>query len=707
MTSTTPPVDSAIALILAACGLIYCYFAISLQWLFSGLPLLFGLILTWTFDSTYLSESPRLLLSLFVGINLLYVISSTSYVLYPPFSISCWLISLSIATWRSPALRSKFQPIVDQYRRSSRKLEQKVAAYKWPVLDFDGKGMLSIGTSSIDIRSLSFKIGNVDLTFEVDDQTKILAKLDMVSIRLGRDIRIGELYCNIKGDGPPANELKSFGSMISREPSSLSLYPKRTSEDESRNSAAPSPPQGTMKRLPPLSPAGITVASSTSTTPSKAVPPPPLPPRLPLRNVSNNSISSLDSRPQTGDEEIEQEHIRLAMQASLADADLSSSQQDNVFGPNSSNMRGSSETIRSSLGDGDDGSLFFPENDEIDGAFMHAALDEGAISHRTEIANPHGSDSDLKAAMAASLEDQIPTTNSAIHQIKLSVILSRIPWWLKINLGPLVTRIILSVLAWLHPLSIASIAATSTGKRLTNLMEMNGLKKAHPNQEIFRLIRKLFLWLEAGDISLTMRSISVQPHIPMAADNDISVVVKASQPTAYRNTSGTEEVLAKIDGLKGSFKIPTFLLPNHESYIPKSPRSTIPGSILLSLPGVFNRELLTIGAAFVKAVTMMDLRHTAQNRPPTTMPLTSHGGKFSFKTFGLAVKQAAGDLAKEKGVQWGVRDAELAKWTAKFARLMGVVKVDVGGAFDIPVDLMKLRRKASIRELKRQSTQSV
>lgn len=356
-------------------------------------------------------------------------------------------------------------------------------------------------------------------------------------------------------------------------------------------------------------------------------------------------------------------------------------------------------------------------NDSTDEA-LQAALDENSIHHAASLdVNQPFDDTDTKAAIAASLEDQsnlYAAQASDEQTIHLSDILRRIPWWLKITPGPLVTRLILSVLAWSHPIKIVSVAATSTGKRITNLMESSGLKKAHPNQEIFRLIRKVFLWLEAGDISVILSDISVLPHIPISADNDINIEVRAREPTAYRKTyvnSATEEVLAKIHGLKFSVKVPTFLLPNHESLIPKTPRSSIPFSVLLSLPGVFNRELLTIGAAFIKATTMMDLRHTAQNRPAPVLPSLSAatvggpgGGspsdKFSFKSFGLAVKQAAGDLAKQKGVQWGVRDAELAKWTAKFAGLLKVMRVDVGTQGEIPLDLYKLRRQASTRASK-------
>lgn len=710
--TTRAPIDSSRALILAAVGFIYFYFAVSLRWLLSGVPILSGLMLGWILDSHYLQGSPRLLIGLFVFVNVSYMISTSSYILYPMFSVLCWSSSLGIALWRSQTLRLRLQPILTRWNQYKRDLERKIGSYRWPVLDFDGKGMLILGSSSLDLNTMAFRIGEIDLSFDVDKNTRILAKLDAIDIRLGRDIKVGELYFNIKGDGTPASELRSFSTPVSRDGSSISVTSTRSSVEEIRDDG--SSKLASTRKLPPLPPTKAAGTDVNGDIRPIAVAPPALPPRLPPRDDVKPSIDDdVTYIAHTAENETEQEHIRQAIQASISEASGQGTRQEPSSPPASTKSNPSPQTPRDSRADApdtprssigeDDGSLFFPESDEIDGEFSRAALDEAAIHHSSETANPKPNDYDLKAAVAASLEAQISHRRSTEPQIKLSEVLARIPWWLKITPGALVTRLILSVLAWTHPITINSVAATSTGKRLTNLLETNGLKKAHPNQEIFRLIRKVFLWLEAGDLSLILSTITIQPHIPMAADNDINIVIKALQPTAYRNTNGVDEVLAKIEGVKGSFKIPIFLLPNHEAYIPSTPRSTIPASILLSLPGVFNRELLTIGAAFVKATTMMDLRQTAQNRPAPTMPLTSSGGQFSFKTFGLAVKQAAGDLAKQKGVQWGVRDAELAKWTAKFARLMGLVKVDVGGAFDIPVDLIKLRRKASIRELKKQA----
>lgn len=606
-------------------------------------------------------------------------------------------------------------PLRDRMTTYRQSLEDRAAKYTWPILDFDGKGMLVCGKSSLDIRNLSFSIEGIDLTFVVDEETKVLAKLDTINIRLGRDIKLGEMYFNIKGDGTPASSLKSFASSISRTASSTSISSNQVSNEESRLALQKG-------NLPPTSPVASQKDGSFADESDTSLPrPPALPPRNPPRKTQDDHATTDTLTKPEEITDMEQEHIDRALHASMSDPSTPMRSTDrtastigtphsptasigtnmNQHTPRSVRASASSDTPGSIIA-GDDHSLFFPESDEIDGAFSNAALDDSAIHHTSRTDAPEDNDFDIRAAIAASLEDQIPHRESRMRRIKLSEILARIPWWLRFSPGAHLTRLILSVVAWMHPITVTSIAATSTGKRITNLLETSGLKKAHPNQEIFRLIRKVFLWLEAGDISVILSTISIQPQIPIAADNDISVVLKAYEPTAYRNTSGIDEVLAKIDGIKASFKIPTYLLPNHEAYIPTTPRSSIPASILLSLPGVFNRELLTIGAAFLKATTMIDLRQTAQNRPHPTLPLNS-GSQFSFKSFGLAVKQAAGDLAKQKGVQWGVRDAELAKWTAKFARVMGLVKVDIGTAFDIPVNLIKLRRKASLREVKRQA----
>jgi hypothetical protein len=701
--------DPSRALLLAAAGLIYLYFTLSFKCLCAGLPLLSALSIHWLMENPALLQHSRLIICAFLFTNFTYWISSTSYVLYPICASTIWFTILGISCYRFEILKKPLNSVNHFGARKIQEFETKVNNFRWPILDFDGRGILAFTGSTLDLSQMSFNITGIDFSLEVDQHTKIIARIENFGLRLARDVTIKEIYLNVRGDGTPPSEAKSFSSPI-RTSTSNSVTSETAPSSTSTGSSQDSP----LRKLPPLPPSvqgttgspGPSISRSTTTTSV----PPPLPPRLPPRKFSDESGTATSH---SGTDE--ERDIKRAIEASLAhhpdftavddgashnpesilaaDAELSSAPAE------ASEPASSATPSRTTTSD----SSFFHVGNDAEDEGLRATLNESAIHHSSSIDNPDRNDFDMKAAIAASLEDQTAhhKKNMRERRIRLSELLAKIPWWLKITPGPLVTRLILSPIIWLHPITVSSVAGTGTGKRITNLLETSGLKKAHPNQEIFKLIRKVFLWLESGDISIVLNDISIRPHIPLSADHDVRIDIKASEPTAYRNSNGTEEILAKIHAISASLAIPTFLLPNHERLIPPSPRSSIPFSVLLSMPGVFNRELLTIGAAFAKATTMMDLRQTAQSRPVPAFPSLhrSAGGtsQFSFKSLGLAVKQAAGDLAKQKGVEWGVRDAEIAKWTAKLARLMSLVKVDVGGQGEIPVDLLKLRRAATLR----------
>ena len=619
--------------ILSGLALVYAV-SISFRCYVSGLPVLICMLIHWSWSSKYpYEESPRLATALFLILNLTYYVFSSSPILYPIFASYAWLSSLSIAVYRFQRIRKVFLPLAHVIQRKVAQIEESVALYIWPLLDFDGQGILALKGSTIELSTMSFNIKGIDLSYQVDEDTKIVAKLDNIKVRIGREVSIGEMYVNIKGDGYAVPE--------------LSFPPLSRRSTVSNASAGPMPDTVTSPDL-------ATPNSSSSPNPQGKVPP-----KLPPRRPTASDLQNDDTPP--GTSRVSEDTVRSTGSVSMHDP-----------------------------------RFFYPEDDETNDSAMRDALAESAVQHSSDVSNPEYNEHDLKAAISASLQDEASkhATSKEASSIELHTIIERIPWYLKIVPGPLLTRLVLAPVIWLHPIKVSSIACTTTGKRLTNIMEASGFKKAHSNPEIFRLIRKIFVWLESDDISIILSDIVARPNVPLASDQDVRIDVHAKEPTMYKTTQVAEEILAKIDAVTMTFKLSIFLLPNHDDYIPSRPRSSVPLNLVFSLPGVFNRELLTIGAAFVKASTMLDLQRTAQSRTLPPGPL-GNPQQFSFRSLGLAVKQAAGDLAKQKGVQWGIRDNEIAKWVSKFAKMMKWVKVDVGGTIEIPVDVLGIRREVA------------
>ncbi|ORY83149.1 hypothetical protein BCR37DRAFT_296436 [Protomyces lactucae-debilis] len=647
-----PPVP-----LIAGLTLMYIYFA-SLKCLVSGLPVLtvFSIVQLLAFGS----GAYRTVTLGAVALHVAYYLARPSSVLYLFFSLACWTSVVVLSLVYYPILRTRLRPARDYIKRKITKLEERIAHWEWPLLNLDEKGYLRLlGGASVDILDGSIVFTNVDFAYRVDAFTTVLAKLDTVRIRVGRDVALGELSVNLRGHGHTV------------EMTQPRLKPVRTMSVDIKADSRKLPPVDSEVSSRP-----IVLKKTGSRTP------PVLPPR---RQVTE----PID---QTEDLELQQ-----AIKESLASAKNSSrvSLNGDTAEPTRTSLEGRSE-IDSEL------QSLYPEEDAESDAYFRKVLEDNAVKHKVDTTAPIGQGNlDAKAAFANQLKDKLEETLRATEakhspQIRLRQLLNLIPWWLKLPPGPLLTRLILSPIIWLHPLKIKTVAVSGTGKRITNILERCGVSRAHPDPEIFRLVRKVIIWLERGDVSLILTDIQVNGYVPLARDPVATADIKASRPTAYRNTGGEEDLLAQLEAIQGTVQMPTYLLPNHEAYFPETPRCKLFYSVLLSMPAVFNKELLIIGAAFLKAITMIDMKQDAASRPPPSVHLN---GNFSLRGLGTSLRQAAGDIAKQKSVQWGVGSERLAKYVNKISKWMRTVHADVGGKGEIEFDLIKLRRKRDGKEV--------
>ncbi|BFZ54328.1 hypothetical protein PYCC9005_001362 [Savitreella phatthalungensis] len=393
------------------------------------------------------------------------------------------------------------------------------------------------------------------------------------------------------------------------------------------------------------------------------------------------------------------------------------------------------------------------------------------------------------------------------RSVLLSDLRNRLFSFLLVTPPPTLARFIMAAFCWLHPIVIVKLSCAAPGRRVTQAMEQAGFRRSHKDPEISRLIRKVFSWLEAGTLSIVLEDVRIVPGVPLSTrepvaaapeGDDLAAIwrpaLTAGTSTAYRHSEAdSDEVLARLTGIKTIVSLPVWLLPLHDRLAPVNPDHYVKTRVVLEylarLPGVFNTELLTIGAAFIKAATMLDIATGPRPRPAEDTPISSPAadetleGKrapsglasaldaenasgtqgveevkpvspaarrpfntgrgnalmsslssmardfvneakrtpppsalsrsstatstgttsapsgSSWKAVGRDLAIKATKLAKQKGLAWGVRDAELAKAVAKFTKLAARGKLDVGGRAVLYVDVAKYLGRLHIKKL--------
>ncbi|KAK4496435.1 hypothetical protein PRZ48_012415 [Zasmidium cellare] len=135
-------------------------------------------------------------------INLIYAISSTSWLLNGLFATICWM---------SIGLTSLFQfPKAAHYaRRALRKtlgkhphfIKDKIALFNLPALEIDTEvdGLMVMRGVTISLSSLTLVVHGIELGLKLADEIELAIYVDEVTVRLFRRIEVGDVYANVKG----------------------------------------------------------------------------------------------------------------------------------------------------------------------------------------------------------------------------------------------------------------------------------------------------------------------------------------------------------------------------------------------------------------------------------------------------------------------------------------------------------------------------
>lgn len=226
------------------------------RWILSGAPqLIYALLLGEAKGNRVLPFVP--LWTIFATVNFVYAVCSTSWLLFWVFWAACW------PTFTIACL-FMFDAPAGLARRLSRKtflrdlhfINDQVAFFDLPALEIDTevKGLFVIRGVTLSLSTLTLVAHGIEAGIKLSDEVELGIQVDKVTVPLFREIRVDDVYANIKGgewevtfgDVPygkpdPADE-DSDDSFIAADTAILKAAAKARPASMVRNMTADAPP---------------------------------------------------------------------------------------------------------------------------------------------------------------------------------------------------------------------------------------------------------------------------------------------------------------------------------------------------------------------------------------------------------------------------------------------------------------------------------
>ncbi|KAJ4983837.1 hypothetical protein SVAN01_10641 [Stagonosporopsis vannaccii] len=171
------------------------------RWILSGAPqLIYVLLLGEAKGNRILPFVP--LWTIFATVNFVYAVCSTSWLLFWVFWAACWptLVVACLFQFDAPASLA---------RRLSRKtflrdlhfINDQIAFFDLPALEIDTevKGLFVIRGATLSLSTLTLVAHGIEAGIKLSDEVELGIQVDKVTVPLFREIRVDDVYANIKG----------------------------------------------------------------------------------------------------------------------------------------------------------------------------------------------------------------------------------------------------------------------------------------------------------------------------------------------------------------------------------------------------------------------------------------------------------------------------------------------------------------------------
>ncbi|KAG6000679.1 hypothetical protein E4U54_001337 [Claviceps lovelessii] len=360
---------------------------------------------------------------------------------------------------------------------------------------------------------------------------------------------------------------------------------------------------------------------------------------------------------------------------------------------------------------------------------------------RTHIDSTSMGEDAIRAAICSKLHSKPSVPHPPMRSVKVTTLQRLPPPTVRgfLHRLPMLLRLLLNPISYFHPVRLASITATASGKWIETMLEQ-GLFKGYGDcdPDVRTVQNRISKWVSDANFAVVLGNMQGNAQVPVDSSYDITCQVAFDQMLAFRALPHAAHLnqVVSLRGADASVAIPSILLPHHEHLIPERPirgkkkeiwepystttttTATATTTTRLErgaqdardddgtsetdkdqvhlrlaarvhLPAKFDQELLEFVALIVKASKLIDMGGTARTS-------SSSSSSSSSREDGRKLSEVAGALNQKmkEGIKKAVmaNDQWLAKLVGKLMRKLEIVNGDVGYTGDISIPLEPYRR---------------
>jgi hypothetical protein len=556
--------------------------AISLSWPFrwviSGAPILVYMVLLGeAYGHRILPFVP--VWTIFATVNLVYVVSSTSWLLYWVFAAGCWptIVVASLFQFDAPGALAR-KMLRRTFLRDLHFINDQVAFFDLPALEIDTevKGLFVVRGVTLSLSTMTLVAHGVEAGIKLSDDIELAIQTDKVVVPLFREIHVDDVYANVKGGDWEV----TFGNVAYGKPEPTSDDDTFVASDTAILRAASASLDGTYPRRVSM-------------------------------------VRQLTAEKQPDDAEDAESAFANVKKVSPGEKDANKKYKELVKNiHDTSVITNAKRVIREAVQDEErETKLDLDNMDDFRAAICAHIHDSPSIPHPPK-----------KSIRVSTLrKTDYPNVKLFLHRL------------------PFLYRLMLNPICYFHPVKFSSITAAGSGKWFVSLMRQYLFKHyAGQDSEIRRLEARISAWCADANFAVELGPIASEASFPINTNYNIQAHLKMTDVMAYRAIPEATELkqVVRLGGADAVLTVPTFLFPHHEHIFPakstefelmemeeaikliagtpkavqalkdfekcKKDEASMHISAHAHLPAQFHQDLLNFVAAIVKATKVIE-----------------------------------------------------------------------------------------------------
>jgi hypothetical protein len=478
-----------------------------LRWIISGAPILvYAVLLGEAYGQRILPYVP--VWTIFATVNLVYMVSSTSWLLYWVFAAFCWPTLLVACLFQFDAPGGLARRMLRKtFLRDLHFINDQIAFFDLPALEIDTevKGLFVVRGVTLSLSTMTLVAHGVEAGIKLSDDIELAIQTDKVVVPLFREIHVDDIYANVKGGDWEV----TFGNVAYGKP-------EETSDDDTF------------------------VASDTAILRAASV---ALDGTYP-RRVS--MVRQMTAEKQPDDAEDAGSAFSSVKKVSPGEKDANKKYQELVKNIHETSViTNAKRSIRAAVLDETKESQVDLDNmDDFRAAICAHIHDSPSIPHPPK-----------KSIRVSTLrKTDYPNVKAFLHRL------------------PFLYRLMLSPLCYFHPVKFNSITAAGSGKWFVSLMRQYLFKHyTGQDSEIRRLEARISAWCADANFAVELGQMASEASFPINTNYNIQCHFKMSDVMAYRALPEAVELkqVVRLGGADAVLTIPTFLFPHHEHIFPE------------------------------------------------------------------------------------------------------------------------------------------